>query len=47
MKRKIGYIAGAVVLATLSSAALAAQDKSDIDPDAMKALNQMAPTFAH
>ena len=41
MKRKIGYTAGAVVLATLLSAPLAAQDKSDIDPDAMKALNQM------
>jgi hypothetical protein len=41
MKRKIGYTGGAVVLATLFSAALAAQDKSDIDPDAMKALNQM------
>jgi hypothetical protein len=41
MKRKIGYLAGAVVLATLISTPLAAQDKSDIDPDAMKALNQM------
>ncbi len=41
MKRKISYLAGAVVLATLLSARLAAQDKSDIDPDAMKALNQM------
>ncbi len=41
MKRKIGFTAGAIVLATLFSATLAAQDKSDIDPDAMKALNQM------
>jgi len=41
MKRKISYLAGAVVLATLLSAPLAAQDKSDIDQDAMKALNQM------
>jgi hypothetical protein len=41
MKRKIGYIAGAVVLAALVSTPLAAQDKSDISPDAMKALNQM------
>ena len=41
MIRKIGYIAGAVVLATLLSAPLAAQDKPDINQDAMKALNQM------
>lgn len=41
MKRKIGYTAGAVVLATLLSAPLPAQDKSDIDPDAISALNQM------
>ena len=41
MKRKIGYTAGAVVLATLLLAPLVAQDKSNIDPDAMKALNQM------
>jgi len=41
MKRKIVYTAGAIVLATLLSAPLAAQDKSDIDPNAMKALNQM------
>jgi len=41
MKRKIGYIAGAVVLAALFSAPLAAQDKPDIDPDAMKALDKM------
>jgi hypothetical protein len=41
MKRKIGYIAGAVVLGALLSGSLAAQDKSDIDPDAMKARDQM------
>jgi hypothetical protein len=41
MERRIGYAAGAVVLATLLSSPLAAQDKSDIDPAAMKALNQM------
>jgi hypothetical protein len=41
VKWKIGSIAGAVVLATLLSTPLLAQDKSDIDPDAMKALNQM------
>jgi hypothetical protein len=31
MKRKISYLAGSVVLATLISGPLAAQDKSDID----------------
>jgi hypothetical protein len=42
MKRKIGYTAGAVVLATLLSASLGAQNKSDlIAPEAMKALDQM------
>ena len=41
MERRSGYTAGAVVLAILLSAPLAAQDKSDIDPAAMKALNQM------
>ncbi len=41
MKRIISYLAEAVVLATLLSAPLAAQDKSDIDQNAMKALNQM------
>jgi hypothetical protein len=41
MKRKIGYTAGAVILATLLSAPLAAQDKSAVDPDPIKALNQM------
>jgi hypothetical protein len=41
IKPKIGYAVGAVVLATLLSAPLAAQDKPDIDPDAVKALNQM------
>jgi hypothetical protein len=41
MIQKIGYTAGAVVLATLLSAPLVAQDKSDIDPDAIKALNEM------
>ncbi len=42
MKRKIGYAAGAVVLATLLAPLLAAQDTSDtIAPEAMKALNQM------
>jgi len=41
MTGKIGYTAGAVVLATLLSAPLMAQHKSDIDPDAMKALDKM------
>jgi hypothetical protein len=42
MKRKIGYAAGAVVLATVFSASLAAQEKSDsIAPEAMKALDEM------
>jgi hypothetical protein len=42
MKREIGYAAGAVVLATVFSASLAAQDKSDlIAPEAMKKLNEM------
>ena len=42
MKRKISYSAGAVVLATLLSTSLAAQDESAvIAPEAMKALNQM------
>jgi hypothetical protein len=41
MKRTIGYTAGAVILATLLSAPLAAQDKSAVDPDPIKALNQM------
>lgn len=42
MKRKIGHVATAVVLATLLSGSLAAQDKSDlIDPEAMTALDQM------
>jgi len=41
LKQKIGYIAGAVVLATLLSAPISAQETSDIDPNAMKALNQM------
>jgi hypothetical protein len=39
---KTGYTVGAVVLATILSASLAAQDKSDlIAPEAMKALDQM------
>jgi hypothetical protein len=39
---KTGYTVGAVVLATVLSASLAAQDKSDlIAPEAMKALDQM------
>jgi hypothetical protein len=42
MKRKIGYGAGAVVLATVLSASLGGQDKSDlIAPEAMKALDHM------
>jgi hypothetical protein len=42
MKRKIGYAAGAAVLATLLSPYLAAQDTPDtIAPEAMKALDQM------
>ena len=41
-KRKIGYTAGAVLLATVLSAPVAAQEKSDlIAPEAMKALDQM------
>ncbi len=42
MKRKIGSIAGAVVLGTLLSVPVTAQDKSDlIEPAAMQALNHM------
>jgi len=41
MTGKIGYTAGAVVLATLLSAPLVAQHKSGIDADAMKALDKM------
>jgi hypothetical protein len=41
MKLAIGYIGGAVVLATLLSAPLAAQDKSANAPDPRKALDQM------
>src|SRR5579862_5595398 len=42
MKRKIGYTVGAIVLPTVLSASLAAQDKPDlIAPEAMKALDQM------
>jgi hypothetical protein len=41
VKWKVGSTAGAVILATLLSTHLIAQDKPNIDPDAMKALDQM------
>ena len=42
MNRKTGYLATAIVLATLLSRFSAAQDKSDlVAPEAMKALDQM------
>ena len=44
MKRNIGYTVAALVLATGLCAPLPAQDKSAlIDPDSIKALNDMAP----